>query len=138
MRKLRHPAGVRRALGAWKILLAVLGLAAGLASASAEAHAIIVVAQPSINASVAQGELDIRLEFNTRIDRQRCRLALRRPDGGEAAVALVTDVPPNVLAARAHTDSSGRWRVEWQVLSLDGHITRGEVNFSVRDTSLAP
>jgi methionine-rich copper-binding protein CopC len=33
---------------------------------------------------------------------------------------------------------TGRWKLNWQVLSLDGHLTRGEVSFSVRDSVFTP
>jgi methionine-rich copper-binding protein CopC len=37
-----------------------------------------------------------------------------------------------VLLARADL-SPGAYSVRWQVLAVDGHITRGEVPFTVRD-----
>jgi hypothetical protein len=51
---------------------------------------------------------------------------------------LAGDAPANVLAGRVRATMTGRWHVDWQVLSLDGHVTRGEVSFSVRDKSSAP
>jgi hypothetical protein len=99
------------------------------------AHAIVVAAQPAMDSAVPPGELEIRLDFNSRIDQERSRLNLERPDGTEVAVALTTGGPPGVLAGRAQVAGEGRWKLRWQVLSLDGHITRGEVNFSVRDAA---
>jgi methionine-rich copper-binding protein CopC len=86
-----------------------------------------------MNSTVEQGPLDIRLEFNSRIDSRRSRISLRKPDGTDAAVAIVPDGEPNMLAAHAATMIAGRWKLTWQVLSVDGHITRGDVNFYVRD-----
>jgi len=88
-----------------------------------------------MNAIVMPGELEIRLDFNSRIDQKRSRLSLQRPDGNEVAVALEPGVPSAVLAGRAQVAGEGRWTLRWQVLSLDGHITRGEVSFSVRDAA---
>jgi methionine-rich copper-binding protein CopC len=102
---------------------------------AAQAHAIIVAAQPAMNAVVPPGDIAIRLEFNSRIDSERSGLRLQRPDGTEAPVTLTPGNPPGVLAARARADASGRWTLHWQVLSLDGHITRGEVSFAVRDAA---
>jgi methionine-rich copper-binding protein CopC len=103
----------------------------------ARAHAIVVAAQPAMNATVMPGELEIRLDFNSRIDQKRSRLSLQRSDGTEVAVALEPGVPSGVLAGRARVAGEGRWKLRWQVLSLDGHITRGEVSFSVRDAARA-
>jgi len=86
-----------------------------------------------MNSTVEPGGLDIRLDFNSRIDSRRSRISLRRPDGIETVVKLAPDGSPNVLAARTETTMAGSWKLTWQVLSIDGHITRGEVNFSVRN-----
>ena len=122
-----------RAARALTVLLGVLALTPGIA----HAHAIVIAAQPAMNSTVAAGGLEIRLDFNSRIDRRRSRLSLQRPDGSEVAVALAPDASSGVLAGRAQVAGEGRWKLRWQVLSLDGHITRGEVSFSVRDAALA-
>jgi methionine-rich copper-binding protein CopC len=96
-----------------------------------------VAAQPAMNSTVATGELEIRLDFNSRIDQKRSRLSLQRPDGSEVAVALAPSDASGVLSGRAQVAAEGRWKLRWQVLSLDGHITRGEVSFSVRDAAPA-
>jgi len=97
----------------------------------ADAHAIIVSARPGVNSTVPPGELELQLDFNSRIDAQRSRLRLRGPDGTETPVALATQTSPNVVAGHATVMTVGRWKLDWQVLSLDGHITRGEIGFSV-------
>ena len=111
--------------------------AVALTPGIARAHAIVVAAQPAMNSTVLPGELEIRLDFNSQIDQKRSRLSLRRPDGTEFAVTLAPDGPPGVLAGRAQVAAEGRWTLHWQVLSLDGHITRGDVNFSVRNAARA-
>jgi len=97
----------------------------------ADAHAIIVSARPGVNSTVPPGELELQLDFNSRIDAQRSRLRLRGPDGTETPVALAAQTSPNVVAGHATVMTVGRWKLDWQVLSLDGHITRGEIGFSV-------
>ena len=116
-----------------RVSAAIIALSPGIACA----HAIVVAAQPAMNSTVAQGELEIRLDFNSQIDRKRSRLSLQRPDGSESVIALAPDGPAGVLAGRALATLSGRWKLRWQVLSLDGHITRGEVRFSVRELDRA-
>ncbi len=114
-------------------LLGICSLVLVLAPAGGLAHAIVVAAQPAMNSVVAPGEIAIRLEFNSRVDSRRSGLVLQGPDGTEAPLALKPGSPPGLLEARARVKASGRWKLRWQVLSLDGHITRGEVDFSVRD-----
>jgi methionine-rich copper-binding protein CopC len=123
----------RRAARALALLLCAPAATLALMPGSARAHAIIVAAQPAMNATVAPGEIAIRLDFNSRLDSRRSSLRLQRPDGTAAAVVLTPGGPPGVLAGRAELGESGLWKLRWQALSLDGHITRGEVIFSVRD-----
>lgn len=135
-----RPHCLRRRRSAARALAALFGTPAAalaLAPGIATAHAIVVAAQPAMNVTVPGGELAIRLDFNSRIDRKRSGLRLQRPDGSEAAIALTPDAPPGVLAGRARVAANGRWKLSWQVLSLDGHITRGEIRFSVRDATSA-
>jgi methionine-rich copper-binding protein CopC len=122
---------------AFAILLTFSTALTSLSPGIARAHAIVVAAQPAMNSTVAQGELEIRLDFNSQIDRKRSRLSLQRPDGTELVIALAPDGPAGVLAGQAQATLSGSWKLRWQVLSLDGHITRGEVRFSVRELGRA-
>lgn len=98
---------------------------------AASAHAVIVEANPAMGRAVSMGDLDIRLQFNSRIDPERSRLALQNPDGRPVDVAAVASAP-NVLAGRARIDRAGQWTLHWQVLSRDGHITRGDIPFVAR------
>ena len=125
----------KRSATLFATLLRLMAAASALAPGIALSHAIIVSAEPGMNSTVAQGVLEIRLAFNSRIDSKRSRLRLRRPDGVVTDVSLTPDDRPGVLAARAQVSAVGRWTLHWQVLSLDGHITRGEVSFSVRDVA---
>jgi methionine-rich copper-binding protein CopC len=39
--------------------------------------------------------------------------------------------PPDLLEASAKLATPGAYVVRWQVLAIDGHITRGDVPFTV-------
>jgi methionine-rich copper-binding protein CopC len=114
------------------ICIAAAAAIVAFAPRIAWAHAIVVSAQPAMNAMVPPGPLEVRLDFNSRIDVRRSELMLVGPDATERSVGVTKDTPPGVLAAHAQVDAAGPWVLRWQVLSLDGHITRGEVRFSVR------
>jgi methionine-rich copper-binding protein CopC len=120
------------------VLVAAMGAIAAVLPEASGGHAIIVSASPMVGAVLPQGAIEVRLEFNSRIDRERSRLIVRRPDGSESLVVLAADAPQNVLAGRIEAAMPGRWKLDWQVLSVDGHITRGEVAFSVREKVPAP
>ena len=44
---------------------------------------------------------------------------------------LVSDGAADRLSATVPTLTPGAWRVEWQVLSTDGHIVSGNFSFRV-------
>ncbi len=123
-----RPVPVRR-----RGIAAALGIALLLAGASAAlAHAILVKASPAAKSTVAGPDVPVVLHFNSRIDGARSHLSLVAPNGKESAVALDAQKEPSVLTAKAAGLAPGAWRLRWQVLAADGHITNGEVPFTVK------
>src|SRR5580693_298922 len=119
---------------AQRILLAVClfaGVAMLLLSRAATAHAILVESTPSINSTVVGPNMPIKLRFNVRIDATRSRLTLVKPDASTQSLAITKDVPADTLASQAQGLNPGAYRIRWQVLASDGHITRGEIPFQV-------
>jgi methionine-rich copper-binding protein CopC len=103
----------------------------GVAAVPAMAHAVIVSAAPTANEQVKQGKLPIRLEFNSRIDKERSRLQLTASDGGKSYVAIDQAGQPNILTGTTGDLAIGDYVLRWQVLAIDGHITRGDIPFKV-------
>ena len=102
---------------------------------AAQAHAILLDSQPAARGVAAPGPARITLRFNSRIDQARSRLALRR-DGADQTLPLQPTGAEDVLAAQA-TLAPGSYVLRWQVLAVDGHITRGDVPFVVRPAPVA-
>jgi methionine-rich copper-binding protein CopC len=95
------------------------------------AHAVLVEATPASDSTIAGPDIDVKLRFNLRIDRARSRLTLMGPNGQPIALKIADGDTPDRLAARATGLVSGSYRLHWQVLAVDGHITRGELPFRV-------
>ena len=110
------------------ILFGFIGAGAG----STAAHAILLEATPAVNATVSGPEVSIKLRFNVRIDGGRSRLTLALPDKSSRALELRPQPAPDTLVAGAAGLGAGAYRLRWQVLASDGHITRGEVPFNVK------
>jgi methionine-rich copper-binding protein CopC len=113
--------------------LAMLGLVAVLALAGiapAQAHAILVESRPAIGATVAAGAIPLWLRFNSRIDRARSRLTLIRADRSTQVLSIDDEGTDDVLLSQV-TLPAGTYVVRWQVLAVDGHITRGDVPLTV-------
>jgi hypothetical protein len=96
----------------------------------AQAHAILVQSTPASGAAVKPGPLTLTLRYNSRIDRARSRLTLIRPDHGHDTVPIAPGSPPEVITARVDL-TPGAYILRWQVLAIDGHITRGDVPITV-------
>lgn len=117
----------RPRLAAFVVLLAAVFFAAQ----RAEAHAIIVSSKPAANSQVPEGPVDVLLQYNSRIDLNHSRVSLVDPAGKVTALKAEAGVTQGSLTAQGKVDAPGKWIIRWQVLSLDGHITRGEIPFQV-------
>jgi methionine-rich copper-binding protein CopC len=95
------------------------------------AHAVLVEATPAADSAIAGPDVMVKLRFNVRIDRSRSRLTLALPDGNTTALKIADEGAPETLSARVTGLGSGAYRLRWQVLAADGHITRGEIPFHV-------
>lgn len=113
------------------ILPAALAAFLSLQPHTADAHAVVIEAQPRVNAAVPAGEVTIRLRYNSRLDVARSRLVLTVPGGGTVQLTPQAGSSNDELVAVAPARAAGGYRVRWQVLTLDGHLTRGDIPFRV-------
>lgn len=111
--------------------LFALGIAFLGVVAPAYAHAILLESTPALHASVSGPDVPLKLRFNVRIDAARSRLTLIGPDGSSRALETSKQFSPDTLSSEVKDLSPGEYRLRWQVLASDGHITRGEIPFSV-------
>jgi hypothetical protein len=121
---------LRRSLPAPGIFLLIAILITGI-SPPLWAHAILMESKPAANSAVQGSELPIWLRFNVRVDGSRSRLQLMGPDGSSIPLQAAKQTAPNILESRAAGLKSGGYKLHWQVLASDGHISRGEVDFTV-------
>lgn len=110
------------------LLAATLAVAA--LPATALAHAILVDSTPAPNGHVPAGHLAVVFRYNSRIDAPRSKLTLTAPSGTVTRLTAQAGDTQSVLKAGAEV-SPGAWTLRWQVLAIDGHITRGTVPFTV-------
>jgi copper resistance protein C len=95
------------------------------------AHAMLVQSTPQAHAVVQGPEAAIELKYNSRVDASRSSLVLLAP-GGKLLPLSATQSGPGALTARAAQLTKGSYVLRWQVLSSDGHISRGEIPFEVK------
>jgi copper resistance protein C len=95
------------------------------------AHAVLMQSTPKLNSTVKGPDVPIWLKFNVRVDGGRSRLHLIAPDGSPISVEALKQTAPDILESRATGLKAGTYKLQWQVLASDGHISRGEVAFTV-------
>jgi methionine-rich copper-binding protein CopC len=105
-------------------------LASVLLPRPADAHAILLDSTPPLGGKVKAGTIALRLRFNSRIDVERSRLTLIWPDKTANPLHIEADGAGDIFTAVA-TLRPGNYVLRWQVLAIDGHITRGDVPFTV-------
>ncbi len=96
------------------------------------AHAILVRSTPAQHAVEHGPSLSISLHYNSRIDARRCSLTLTNAAGKPLPLVLQTPASPAELDALAQGLTPGAYMLHWQALATDGHITRGEIPFTVQ------
>ena len=95
------------------------------------AHAILMESKPKASSTVAGPDLAIWLRFNVRVDGRRSRLHLIAPDGSAVPLEALNQSTPDTLESHATGLKAGAYKLQWQVLASDGHLSRGEVDFRV-------
>ncbi len=116
----------------WATLVAFTLCAALLAVQFVSAHAILKDSSPAANSTVAGPNVPIVLKFNVRIDAARSQIKLLHPDKSVTDLTIDKQSSPDTLNTQANGLTPGAYSVRWQVLAPDGHITRGEVPFTVK------
>jgi len=99
--------------------------------APAGAHAVLLESSPPLKGAISGPDVPIKLRFNVRIDALRSRLTLIHPDGSAQTLEINKHTSADTLTAEATGLAAGSYRLRWQVLASDGHITRGEIPFIV-------
>jgi hypothetical protein len=97
----------------------------------AEAHAVLLESNPALNGRVSGPDVPMKLRFNVRIDVARSRLTLVGPDGSSQVLQLGKESGAETLTSQAAGLAPGLYKLRWQVLASDGHLTRGEIPFTV-------
>ncbi len=115
--------------------ITALALAGGLALAAtgASAHAHLVSATPTANATVAAPQA-IALKFSEKLEPKFSGVELMKANGD--AIPVTSAVSPKDRTSMSATVKDklapGAYMVMWHVVSADGHRMKGDFNFTVK------
>jgi methionine-rich copper-binding protein CopC len=115
----------------WKAVTLALAVAS-LATASADAHARLIRAQPRVGSTVAASPTELRLLFSESLEVARSSVTLTDSAGRAVALGPLSLDPANHRVAVAPIQgvlSPGVYRVKWDVTSTDTHSTYGDFTF---------
>jgi methionine-rich copper-binding protein CopC len=113
-------------------VVGMLAVMLGVAAKAAWAHAILMKSSPAAGAVVSGPHLAIVLDYNSRVNASLSQLVLVRPDGKRDKLAISEGKDGAELLSAADGLTAGDYRLSWQVLARDGHITNGTVPFKVK------
>jgi copper resistance protein C len=99
-------------------------------TATASAHSLLLESSPAAG-SVVSAPPEVRLRFNGRVEKRLSHLAVVDERGEARGLVLDAGGPPDRLAAPLPPLPAGRYRLEWHVLSTDGHVVSGGFGFRV-------
>lgn len=94
------------------------------------AHAHLLTSTPAANATVPGPAVAIELRYNSRVDGVHSSIVLVGPDHQTETLTLDHQSAATNLNAHARL-RPGHYILRWQALSTDGHLTRGEIPFTV-------
>ena len=97
-----------------------------------EGHAILKSSSPASGGSVTLPDVPVTLTFNVRVDAARSKLQLLMPDASTVELPIDKWPSPDTLVSKLTGLKPGAYAIRWQVLAPDGHISRGEIPFTVR------
>jgi hypothetical protein len=95
------------------------------------AHAILKESTPALKSTVKGPDFDITLRYDVRIDGGRSRVVLVAPDGTTSTLKLEAQDKPDILKTHVAGLKPGEYKLQWNVLASDGHMSKGEIPFTV-------
>jgi len=101
-------------------------------AATVEAHAVLKSSSPAPDSTVTGPDVPVVLKYNVRVDAARSKVQLLHPDNRVTDLPLDKQTAADTLATKATGLTPGAYKIQWQVLAPDGHITRGMVSFTVK------
>ena len=114
-------------------IASLLTFVLGVAGIHLEGHAILKSSSPANGGFVTHPDMAVKLTFNVRVDAARSKLELLMPDASTVDLPIVESPSPDMLVSKLTGLRPGAYAIRWQVLAPDGHISRGEVPFTVRN-----
>jgi len=97
----------------------------------ARGHAYPAVSIPNNGATVKDPPREVRIQFTEGIEIAFSQLIVKDSKGEVVSQGKLRQLADDMLAIDLKPLSTGNYTVEWQVLSVDTHVTDGVLRFSI-------
>ena len=120
------------------VFLTVLSASAALAVLPSTKHATLVSSEPAANSHLASPPTRVRLVYSEPIEGKLAKVTIVPATAAPIVLRAGAD-PRDVHAVIAPVDAlgPGSYKVEWRVVSADGHPVDGTFSFTVGDTTVS-
>jgi len=95
------------------------------------AHAYPTVSFPANGAVLKDPPKEVRIQFTEELELAFSQIMVKGPSGEVVSQGKVRQPAQDTLAVDLKPLGPGNYVVEWQVLSVDTHITEGVLRFTV-------
>lgn len=113
------------------VLSAALLLSMPSSSRHAWAHAYPAVSVPNNGATVKEPPRELRIQFTEAVEFAFSQITVKSVNGEIVSQGKLRQLASDTLAIDLKPLSAGIYSVEWQVLSVDTHVTDGVLRFIV-------
>ncbi len=113
---------------------ALSAIALGIFAGQALAHAHLTESAPADKATVATAPAELDLRFSEELDLKFSGVKIVGPDKASVKTgdAMLMDEGKTLMVPLSEKLGPGAYKVEWHVLSADGHKTTGTYGFTVK------
>jgi len=120
------------------VFLTVLSASAALAVLPSTKHATLVSSEPAADSHLASPPTRVRLVYSEPIEGKLAKVTIVPATAAPIVLRAGAD-PRDVHAVIAPVDAlgPGSYKVEWRVVSADGHPVDGTFSFTVGDTTVS-
>jgi methionine-rich copper-binding protein CopC len=95
------------------------------------AHAYPAVSSPANNATLREGPREVRIQFTEGVEIAFSQITVKRQNGEVVSQGKLRQLADDTVATDLKPLALGTYVIEWQVLSVDTHVTEGVLRFSV-------
>ena len=115
----------------FSIVLSSALLLLALPARQALGHAYPAVSNPNNGATVKEPPRELRIQFTEAVEVAFSQITVKSANGDIVSQGKLRQLADDMLAIDLKLLSAGSYSVEWQVLSVDTHVTDGVLHFTV-------